>query len=242
MTTKSSNREPKDSETIMTTTVRAASCILVLVLVQTGCLSLSREYAEKTYFVIEAEREAASGNATSSDVGEIEPGTAGAAARALAGTLAVRPLRVAAGFEARQLVYATGDRRFESDFYNEYFLPAPTLVTNALRDWIDDARLFDSVVGEGSLIDADYVLEGSLRKMYGDYSERDAPAAVVELQVLLLRNGDRGAEIVLQENFESRTQIARRSARALVDGLGSALTDVLTRLEASILELERGGT
>ena len=105
-----------------------------LALVATGCTSLSRSYPERAFYVIEVHR-------------ETEP-------RAVQGDLlAVRGLRVSPGFESRQLVYATGEGRFDADFYHQFFVPAPVMITDAIHDWLASCGLFEGVVGAGSLTD-----------------------------------------------------------------------------------------
>ena len=213
----------------MTREWRRAVLLVLAVATLGGCLNLSRRYAEKTYFVLDAERPSTSeaGVADASDAAEGRRSS----------TLAVRPFRVAPGFESRKLVYRTGEMSFESDFYNEYFLPAGAQVTQATRDWLGRAGLFSGVLGEGSLVDADYVLEGSLRALHGDFSGGGGPTAVVALQVFLLRNSDRGAEILLQKDFEARESISSRAPEDLVIGLGDGLSAILSDLERAIRDL-----
>jgi cholesterol transport system auxiliary component len=112
-----------------------SSCVRLLplaALLAAGCVSLSKAYPEKRRFALEAPRRAE---------------TSGEPSR---GTLRVYSLRVGPLHAGSELVVRTGEFEYESDFYNEWFVPPGAMLTRALEDWLDGGRVFDDVVPSGA--------------------------------------------------------------------------------------------
>jgi len=207
-------------DTRMRNTVRIAA--LAAVWLVTGCLSLSREYPEKRYYALEARRE-------------------GEARSPHPGTLRVRALRFARGFEERMLVFATGEHRFESDFYHEFFFPVHEMISGALTGWLEQTGVFEEVVTTGSLAEADFVLEGAVRRVYGDLREPGAPAAVVSLHVLLLENDAVAPRILLNREYEMRARATAREPGAIVAAMNDALHEAFSEIERDVAEAAASG-
>ena len=99
--------------------------------------------------------------------------------------------------------------------------------------WLQASGLFESVVDSSSPLQAEYVLEGNVRSMYGDY-RGTAPQAVLELQVFLMPEAASEERVVLQRSYSKRTDISENSAEALVAGWNQCLTELLTELEENL--------
>ncbi len=198
----------------------AMGLALAAVLTASGCVKLSKAYPQKAYHVIEVERPSADTAPTD------------------APAIAVRPFHVSPGFEERGLVYRRADGSFETDFYNELFLPLETMVTDATSRWLVRSGRFSSVLPFGSLAMSPLVLEGSVRSAYGDYRDAGNPSAALDVQFLLVRDEDLGPSVVGQIDYGIvRAPLEGTSAADLVRGYEVALAEVLTRLEADLARL-----
>jgi len=177
-----------------------------------GCVGLSKDYVEKQQYVLEVVRKA-----------EPVPG------RAVDAIVSVRSFTAGPGLDGRGLVYRTDDARFEQDFYHEFFVVPTELVTGELRRWMRDMAAFRAVVDPGSLVEADYVIDGCVTKLFGDY--RGEPAACLELQLFLTRYGPGGPELVFSTTLSERVVAESKEPEQLVAAFNRALERALAALE-----------
>ena len=80
-------------------------------------------------------------------------------------------------FDGKSLVYRLGDNRYEKDFYNVYAALPNEMVSNATRQWMNQANIFSMTVGQSTSFFPFYTLQASVEEFYGDYRVR--PEAVV---------------------------------------------------------------
>lgn len=170
------------------------------------------------------------------------------------GPLAVElgSVRVAPAYSGKGLVYRLGDHRYESDYYNEWFLPPAEQIEQLLRErWtrggaaielVDDAA---DVRREGRAAVQLHILVTSL---YGDLDDAnlqeladvDADTPVRGVGRAGLRTQLRTAERSRLAHMEAEHTIDRRSASRLVAALSRATAEVLVELEYELLrETER---
>lgn len=191
----------------------AAVCGMLLA----GCLVPERKPVEKRYYNLEIAREDRAQNA--------------AADRALK----VRRLAISPRYAGRELVYKTGETAFESDFYNEFFIPPAEMLTQDLRAWLDRSGLFAHVLDPASLAQAGLVLEGAVNALYGDFSRRP-PVAVAKLQFFLIDERSAEGAILFSRDYAREVALDAGSPRDLVLGLRAAVRDVFASLEADLRE------
>jgi len=143
-------------------------------------------------------------------------------------------MRVSPSFEGKEFVYQTGPLSYRSDFYNELFLNPADIFTEQTRRWIAAADLFGHVVDANSNLDATHYLEGAVNALYGDYSDRSSPKAVLEMQFLLVK--DTGAEprVILQRNYREVTPLKDDLPETLVEGWRQGLMKILAAFEADL--------
>jgi len=187
-----------------------------------SCFSVDQPYPERRFFLIEVER-------TERETVAIE-----ASAPA---TVALPRLRISPAYEGRGLVYAHSDGSFETDFYNEFFLSPAAMLTVEIGRWLDASGLFAHVVDPSSQLDARLVLEGTVTKLYGDFTG-DEPQAVLGLQVFLV-DRDAPDEVIFHADYEERGPAADGTPDDLVAGWNSALATILERLERDLAESRR---
>jgi len=204
------------------TTRRAA--LLLAAVALTGCSVLpERPYQEVQRFVLRPER----------------PETAPPALRGP--VLLVRGLRGAPGMEARGLRILRPNGVVEVEYWSEWAAPPVEATEDSLRQWLAASGLFSAVVGPGSRLRPDLVLEGELLRLHAEPAQGIARAG---LSVLLLRQqrGDAGdlriagqfpmdGTAPLPGGARSAGQVASSEAAA---AMVAALGDALGRLEAAL--------
>ena len=184
-----------------------------------GCFSFSRPNPEVSYYLIEVERpESRKANDSST-------------------TLSVNELRTSAITANPELIYKDSSNQYVNDFYNRFFMPIGPMISQELRQWLKNSGLFQNVTSTSSLIEPDFILEGAINKIQGDFGESSGPSAVLEIQILLLHNKDSGADALFQRNYAQSVSIKSTSAQDLVQGLEQALEKILQNLEADIAKL-----
>lgn len=160
----------------------------------------------------------------------IAPAPPHVAQRVIGGALKVRRLTMAPGFAGLDMVYRTSDTRFAFDYYNKYLVSPADMLTQATRQALKEAQLFSIVTPDGSSLRPDYILEGTVVTMHGDFRDKSSPKAILEIQFYLLH--DEEADLVLAHKGTYREEIplADKGAQGLSLALEHALESVLSRL------------
>ena len=153
------------------------------------------------------------------------------------GVLKVRRFTIASQYETYELVYRRGDLLYESDFYHRYFAPPASLVAERTRQWLAASGIFSHVLDAFSGADFDYVLEGNVLALYGDYRRQDSPQAVLEIQFTLIDAHYTRDSVIIEKKFSALTVLSAQHAAQLVTGLNTCLADILTQLESDLAAL-----
>jgi cholesterol transport system auxiliary component len=175
-----------------------------------GCLDLKKTYPEKRSFVL--------------DVGvpqqQETPSKTGM-------VLKIHKLRVSALFAGRAMVYRVADLQYESDFYDEWFVTPPTLVTQQMYNWLSRSGGFQLVVSGTNHVEPTHLLEGTVTEFYGDF--RETPRAVFGLELQLL-DAVQEHHAFFRRTYHRDVPLADRSPDALARGLTDALRTVLIEI------------
>ncbi len=153
--------------------------------------------------------------------------------------LLVRTMSAAPGLDRRGLQWLLPDGSVHVDFYEQWSVPPAQAVETALRQWLAESGLFAAVVGPGSRLRADLVLESELTTLIADPQRHLAQAAIA--LVLIDRRAGRDA-VLLQRTVSADAPLTGRTPPALVAGLRSAVGAVLQQAEqiiAQVLSLRR---
>jgi cholesterol transport system auxiliary component len=181
------------------------SCVLLF-----ACVNLERSYPDKHYFVL--------------DVGSRwQPSD-----RTVKGVLAVSDMRVSRRYEGQSFVYRVSDTRYESDFYNQFLIAPAALVTEEVRRALAQSQVFEDVIGSSTDLESAYKLQGVVNSLYGDFTDANAPRAVMEMQFFLTKKTPTGEAIVLVKRYMKSAAVSARSPDALVKGWDTALQDILS--------------
>ena len=194
-----------------------ARAALLLLVWPAGCVSLERSYPEKRYFVVELGENTQRSNPAGDK------------------TVMVSGLRISPRYADKSFVYRTSESGYEGDFYNQFLISPDTMLSEELRRGLAASPAFKYVVGPSSPLQPNYVLEGSVNALYGDFRNLDKPVAVLEIEFFLHNEDNTNPGIILQKRYVKTVPLSGRSPEALVKGwsqaLGSILTDLKTDLE-----------
>ena len=185
-----------------------------------SCVSLTKSFPDKHYYALDVTRHG-------------EPGVPVSGA-----VLDVRGLFVSPSFEGKELVYRTGDTRYESDFYNTWFLSPSAMLTQQMQNWLRNARLFEHVVTTPSYMDATYILEGTVTALYGDYRQQGGHKAVVGLDIVLIEEISARPAIVFQRDYQQKVELTVTSPDALTRGWNQGLEQIFMALEADLRRVD----
>lgn len=133
-------------------------------------------------------------------------------------------------FDGKSLVYRLGDQRYEKDFYNIYSALPNEMVSNATRQWLNQAQIFSMTVGQGNSFFPYYNLQTSIEEFYGDYRVR--PEAVVTIEFFLTATDAKKRNPVIGKNrYTKRVILKDDTPGALVLGQQEALAQILKEYE-----------
>jgi cholesterol transport system auxiliary component len=149
-------------------------------------------------------------------------------------TLEVRRLTVDAAFASKNLIYRTGQFKYEPDFYREFLISPSAMITEQTRRWLADSGLFKQVLPTGSQIEPMYTLEGTISALYGDFRDESAPQAVLEIRYFLVDHKTPEGAVVFWHSYRAANPISSKTVQAFMDALSQALAEILTRLEADL--------
>ncbi|HEY1232976.1 MAG TPA: ABC-type transport auxiliary lipoprotein family protein [Candidatus Binatia bacterium] len=194
---------------------QVASGIALFVFFCSGCVSLDRSSPERHYFVIELPQSANS-PAPSSEI-----------------VLSVSNMRISPRFADRSFVYRTSDTSYESDFYNQFLTYPDAMITEELRKGLVGSRQFKYVLGPADAQQPNYVLEGSVNALYGDFRNPSQPAAVLGIECFLY-NENSNSGLVAQKHYLKSVTLNGRSPEALVKGWDQALQEIIAALAADL--------
>jgi len=144
------------------------------------------------------------------------------------GTVSVTP-----PFDGKSLVYRLGDNRYEKDFYNVYATLPNEMVSNATRQWMNQANMFAMTVGQNTSFFPFYTLQASVEEFYGDYRVR--PEAVVTVEFFLTVTTAGNEKPVIGNNrYTKRVALTNNTPEALVQGQQEALAQILKLYEVEL--------
>ena len=195
---------------------RIVSAVLLLFISCYGCVSLERNYPEKRYFVLEVSESVIPANPAGDRI------------------LSVSNLRVSPRYADRSFVYRISEAGYETDFYNQFLTATDVMIGEEVRRGLGASRVFKYVVGPSNQLQPNYVLEGSVNAVYGDFRNLNAPAALLEIEFFLHNEDVANPGIVMQKRYVKSVPLSERSPEALVKGWNAALNEILAALIADL--------
>ncbi len=190
--------------------------LLLAAVLLTGCVGLPRQQPEKRFFTLDVAR----------------PDTPGVSS--FNAVVKLRKFRASPQYEGRGMVYRLEEHKYDSDYYNLFFVAPAELVAEETRAWLDASGLFTHVLDAASPVLPDYYLEGFITSLYGDYHRSGEPLAVIEIQFFLIDAASAAPRIVLQQTYRRETRLAGDGPAALTQAWNSSLSSIMTDLEDTI--------
>ena len=150
--------------------------------------------------------------------------------------LKVRPLQISPAYQGKEMVYRLGDVEYETDYYNTFFVQPALNLTSQCAAWLGRAGVFATVVDSSSQLQENYLLEGMVNALYGDYRDRNAPKAVLEAQFFLLRNKGGDYAVAFTRTYRKEVPFAAgaKDPAPLAEAYNQALAQMLTELERDL--------
>jgi len=148
--------------------------------------------------------------------------------------LSVASLRISPRYADRSFVYRTSTAAYEADFYNQFLIAPESMISEELRKGLAASELFKYVVGPSNSLQPNYVLEGSINALYGDFRDPNRPVAVLEIEFFLYNQDPAAAGVSLQKRYEKSVPLSEKSPEALVKGWDQALADIVAALVADL--------
>jgi len=200
---------------------RTLFSVLALVLL-CSCMKLERQQVDKRFYSLDVAR-------------PVDAAGVGSPARN-PGALLVRRLQVSPRCSGRELVYHLGESSWTADYYNLFFLAPADMLSQDLRTWLGAASLYGNVVDPASLLEPNFVLEGNVTALHGDFSVKPAQA-VVEMQFLLLRNDGSERRVLMTKELRQTVPLAGGAPQDVVRALRQAVAVTFAELEAALRQV-----
>jgi len=149
--------------------------------------------------------------------------------------LEVRHFTIDSAFSGKGLVYRIGEFEYESDFYNELLVSPSAMITEKARTWLSESGLFKRVLDPGSQIDPTHIIEANITGFYGNFRDKAAPSAVIEMRIFLLKvYPGKDPSFVFGKKYKSSIGVDSKSPEGLVKALGRCLEEIMTTLEKDL--------
>lgn len=193
---------------------------LMATTVVAGCSALSKPYPQKIRYAIMLPPAAA-------------PAPSVAPPRTTE-SLCVRALVVSEPFDGLALVYRTGPSSFETDYYNTFVAPPDRLLTGVIDQFLSQSGVFASVFRNEGSSNCRYVLEGDVLGLYGDYTNRSQPVAVIKTRFFFIDDADGAAKVLCVKQYDHSESLNSADPAALVDGWNKGIAVILKQLTSDM--------
>jgi cholesterol transport system auxiliary component len=148
-----------------------------------------------------------------------------------AATVRMGVVNVAAPFRGKTFTYRETDLRYESDYYDEFFIAPAIMFSDATAKALAASNVFRRFVPFGAASDeGEYVLDGFVSELYADTRNAAAPAAVITITYYLTPTNVIGQSVVWTKEYRQRTKAASADPDAIARGWNEALSAILGEL------------
>jgi uncharacterized lipoprotein YmbA len=149
--------------------------------------------------------------------------------------LRVARVRVSAPYDRTALVYRLNTVRYISDPYHAFLSDPAPMLSNRITAWLNASELFRSVDGPGSVAPARWILEATVTELYGDFeTEAGGPAAVMSIHFTVIDESAARPKVAYESVLSRRVAVRSDSTDALIDGYGTALSEILTQFSKGL--------
>jgi cholesterol transport system auxiliary component len=196
-------------------------CGSLLIAFLSGC-GLSKPFPDKALFAIDP-------GSPERTVAQISPLT-----------LQVSRVRVAPPSDAQTFLYKLSGLRYETDYYNGFIAAPGQLLTAGLVGWVKQSGLFGVVVGSGSGLAHQFVLEGNVTELCGDYSDAKKPKAAIAASFFLIDDRTVDGRVLFQKTYHAVAPLSGTGPEALAKAMNEAYRHILQELTNDLSQVNCG--
>ena len=153
------------------------------------------------------------------------------------GVVLVRSVLAGPGLGDRGLLTLEPDGSLHRGYYNRWAVPPAQAVTAALLTWLQASGRFAAVIGEGSALSPNILVEATLETLLADPSTHQARAAMT---LVVAKPHGLGEIPVLQKRLRAVAPLSGVTASDLVRAQRAALTQLLAEAVALITNAAPG--
>ena len=145
--------------------------------------------------------------------------------------LAIRKLQVAAPFDGRLLVYRTGEFTYVDDPYAAFLAAPEEELMAPVRAGLCREGGFSTVVGTGSALRANTLVEINVSQLYGDFRDPASAKAVLTMQFLFFK-ATKGiaTKPLFQKEYSRSIALDQPGAADLMKGWNQGLNEILAEV------------
>jgi hypothetical protein len=156
--------------------------------------------------------------------------------------LTLRQITVMPPFDSPSLTYRTGEFSYERDPYAVFLVSPAESLSEPIRALLRNTGKFSAVADPESSLHGALDLEISVTQLYGDFRDKEHPAANLEMRFILYRLPESRSKrfaksaptVLLQKIYSRRIPLKSRTAVAVVGGLNEALHQIVTEFAAEV--------
>ncbi len=147
--------------------------------------------------------------------------------------LKVLNFRISEEFDLRNFIILREKNRYIKEYYNKFMINPSSMLTKETRNWFANRGYFQAVLTEGTIVDADYILEGNVISIYGDFRDLKKPEAVIEVQFQLVETTGSN-NLILSKIYSDREELDDNTSEELIEAYERAFENILQRLADDI--------
>ncbi len=140
------------------------------------------------------------------------------------GVVLVRSVLAGPGLEQTGLMSLRRDGSLHRGYYNRWAVPPGEALTAALITWLEASGEFKAVVGDGSVLTPNLLVEATLNTLIADPSAREARATMT---LVISKPVGLGAVPLIQRRLVAVEPLSGRSAAELVAAQRAAVASLL---------------
>jgi uncharacterized lipoprotein YmbA len=147
--------------------------------------------------------------------------------------LKMGPVSVNSPFDSKSMVYRLSDQRYEKDFYSGYISTPSEMISNATRQWLGDANIFQATLNQSNTFFPYYTVQVTVTEFYGDYRSGGHAVLSIEFYLTMLSSGSQNP-ILMTNRYTQRVALKDNRPASLANGLQQAMANVLQMYEQDL--------
>lgn len=158
----------------------------------------------------------------------------GPATNTIGGDIYVKTFKIARPFDSSSFIYKRAANSYETDYYNRFVTSPEILITQRCRGWLEKSDIFKNVLNSSSLVSADYILEGNVISLYGDFAHEGQTFTVVQIKFFLIKETGDKPVIIFSKDYSENVEVAATGPMDIVAGYDKGLINIFSSFEKDI--------